>query len=144
MVATQRRGIPLALVNARMNDRAYQSRRRVRGLYGDLLARFGLVTAQDEGTARHLAALCPGLAPRVTGSLKSASPPLACDPAELSRLQGALQGRRVWLAASTHPEDEAVALAALAMLTAGDPAWLLIMAPRDPVRRAAIAAAAWS
>lgn len=141
VVATQRRGIPLALVNARMNDRAFQSRRRVRGLYGDLLARFGLVTAQDDGTARHLAALCPGLTPRVTGSLKSASPSLACDPAELSRLQGALRGRRVWLAASTHPEDEAVAFAAQAMLAAGDPAWLLIIAPRDPARRAAIAAA---
>lgn len=141
VVATHRRGIPLALVNARMNDRAFQSRRRVRGLYGDLLARFALVTAQDDGTARHLAALCPGLAPRVSGSLKSAAPPLACDRAELARLRGALRGRRVWLAASTHPEDEAVALAAQAMLAAGDPARLLILAPRDPVRRAAIAAA---
>lgn len=140
VVASHRRGIPLALVNARMNDRAFQSRRRVGGLYGDLLARFGLVTAQDDGTARHLADLCPGLAVRVSGSLKAAAPPLACDPSALAQMQAALSGRRLWLAASSHSEDEVVALAAHKVLVAEDPAFLLILAPRDPARRGTIAA----
>ena len=38
--ATAARGIPLALINARMNARAYRSRRRWRGLYADLFRPF--------------------------------------------------------------------------------------------------------
>ncbi|MCX8508567.1 MAG: 3-deoxy-D-manno-octulosonic acid transferase [Rhodobacteraceae bacterium] len=141
VVASHRRGIPLALVNARMNARAFARRQRFRSLYRDLLARFALVAAQDEGTARHLAALCPGLAPHIGGSLKAAAPPLTCDPAVLTSLQATLSGRRLWLSASSHPEDEAVALAAHKALVAEDPSFLLIIAPRDPARRVAIAAA---
>ncbi|MFN6057924.1 MAG: 3-deoxy-D-manno-octulosonic acid transferase, partial [Paracoccaceae bacterium] len=76
VVATADRGIPLAMVNARMNADAYARRRRWQGLYADLFARFSLVTAQDATTAGHLQAL--GAAEvRVTGSLKAAVPPLA-------------------------------------------------------------------
>ena len=40
VAAASARGIPLALVNARMNADAYARRRHWRGLYADLLARF--------------------------------------------------------------------------------------------------------
>jgi 3-deoxy-D-manno-octulosonic-acid transferase len=139
VVATAARGVPLALVNARMNADAFARRRRWRGVFADLLARFALITAQDEATARHLAALgAKGV--RVTGSLKSAAPSLAADPVALGRLRAALFGRRVWVAASTHPEDEAVALAAQARLWQDDPRWLLVLVPRHPDRAAGIAA----
>ncbi|MFN4129333.1 MAG: 3-deoxy-D-manno-octulosonic acid transferase, partial [Paracoccaceae bacterium] len=76
VVAAHARGVPLALVNARMTDAGFARRSKARGLYGDLLARFARITAQDARSANHLRALgaddvC------VTCSLKSAAPPLA-------------------------------------------------------------------
>lgn len=133
VVETARRGVPLALVNARMGARAFGGRARARGLYRDLYARFALIEAQDAGTAGHLTALgATGV--RVGAPLKAAAPPLPCDAGELARLRGLLAGRRVWLAAASHPGDEAVALAAHRQVLAADPAALLILAPRDPRR----------
>lgn len=130
---THARGIPLALVNARLSAEGLGRRQRLHGLYRAVFARLALIAAQDEASAERLRQLgAAGV--RVTGSLKSAAPPLAADPAELARLQRALAGRRVWVAASTHPGDEAEALAAQHALFARDPAWLLILAPRDAGR----------
>jgi 3-deoxy-D-manno-octulosonic-acid transferase len=136
VVETARRGIPLALVNARMNADAYARRRRWRGLYADLFARFALVTAQDDATARHLAALgAKGV--RVSPSLKAAAPPLAADPAALAEARALMVGRKPVLLASSHPEDEAVLLTALRTTY---PLPTVLIAPRDPHRGPEIAA----
>ncbi|WP_168796762.1 3-deoxy-D-manno-octulosonic acid transferase [Phaeovulum veldkampii] len=136
VVETHRRGIPLALINARMNARAYTARARARGLYRDLYARFSHISAQDEMTARHLGLLgAKGVA--VTGSLKAAAAPLA-DAPEARAALAPLAARRPWLVASSHAEDEAVAFAAASAL----PERLLIVAPRLPARAAQIIAAA--
>lgn len=134
VVATHARGVPLALVNARMNGDAFGRRKRVAGLYRDLFGRFALMAAQNRASADHIAALCPGAQVAVMGSLKAAAPPLSCDEAELATLKAALGGRDIWLAASTHAEDEAVALGALGKQLAARPATLLILAPRDVAR----------
>ena len=134
-----RRGIPLALVNARMNAQAYRRRARVRGLYAPLLRAFRLIAAQDAATARHLEALGAPAPVAVTGSLKPAAPPLADSPEERARLAEALAGRPLWLAASTHAEDEEVALAAHRLVLERSPHTLLILAPRIPSRGAEIA-----
>jgi 3-deoxy-D-manno-octulosonic-acid transferase len=136
VTATAARGIPLALVNARMNAEAYARRARWKGLYANLLARFALITAQDAGTARHLQALgAKGVA--VTGSLKAAAPPLAADPARLAEAREALSGLHPVLLASSHPEDEFVTLSALRAVQQRP---LLLIAPRDPQRGEEIAA----
>lgn len=140
VVATADRGIPLALVNARMNADAYARRRRWQGLYADLFARFRLVTAQDDATARHLQALgATGV--RVAASLKAAAPPLAAEPASLAAARAALVGRHAVLLAASHPEDEAILLDALRAAPARP---LVLIAPRDPARGAEIAARAAS
>ncbi len=133
VAATAARGIPLALVNARMNAAAFARRRRAAGLYHALLGRFALVTAQEEDSARHLAALGAG-GVQVMPSLKSAAPPLACDAAELGRLRAALAGRRVWAAVSTHAGDEGAAFPAHLSVLAQAPGACLIVAPRLPAR----------
>lgn len=136
VTATAARGIPLALVNARMNAEAYARRRRWTGLYKTLFARFRLITAQDDASARHLHALgATGV--RVTGSLKAAAPPLSADPEKLAAAREALTGRNPVLLASSHAEDEFVTLSAL---RAAHPRPLLLIAPRDPHRGAEIAA----
>jgi len=141
IVETARRNIPLALVNARMGARAFRSRRRVRRLYADLYSRFRLISAQDEATAAHIAALAPGAAVEVAGALKPACAELPDSPERVS-IKQRLGGRLTWAAAPTHAEDEAVALAAQARLFAEDRTRLLILAPRLPERGPEIAAAA--
>ena len=136
VAATDARGIPLALVNARMNADAFARRARCKTLASDLLNRFRLITAQDPATARHLQALgAKGVS--VTGSLKAAAPPLAADPARLAEARAALAGRRPVLLASSHPEDEAALFTALRARPL-----LTLIAPRDPARGPEIAARA--
>lgn len=137
---TALRGIPLAWVNARMNAESHRKRARARGLYRDTLARFSLISAQDEATARHLRDLGARTV-QVGGSLKPAAEPLGADPERLAEAREALAGRRVWVAASTHAADEVVAIAAQADLWREDPARLMILAPRLPDRADEIAAA---
>ncbi|MGQ0564429.1 MAG: 3-deoxy-D-manno-octulosonic acid transferase [Gemmobacter sp.] len=141
VIAADRRGTPLALVNARMDAAAFARRRRAAAVYRDLMSRFALVAAQDAGTAGHLA-LLGARGVQVTGSLKAASPPLAADPSEVAGMQAALAGRRVWLAASTHAGDEAVVLEAHRALMAEDPSACLVLVPRVPDRAAEVTAAA--
>ncbi|MCF1709477.1 3-deoxy-D-manno-octulosonic acid transferase [Tabrizicola sp. J26] len=138
VVETARRGIPLAMINARMNARSYASRRKARPLYADLYRRFAYIAAQDDATADHLRALAPGLVVAVTRSLKAACAPLADSP-DRPVVEAQLTGRRPWCAASTHAEDERVALAVQARRFAADPASLLILAPRLPTRAREIA-----
>lgn len=133
-----RRGIPLALVNARMNARSFRKRARFVAIYRAAFGAFRLVVAQDADTARHLADL-GAHAPRIGHALKPAAEPLAVDAAELARLETLVAGRPVWVAASTHPADEQVALAAHRALRADGSDWLLIIVPRDPARGAALA-----
>ncbi len=143
VVRTDQRSIPMAMINARMGQRAFDARSRARRVYAALLARMAWLSAQDDRTARNLEHL--GLtAPirdrvAVTGPLKAAAPALAHDPDELARLKSTLGARPVWLATSSHPEDEAVALAAQRIAMDRGSTGLLIIAPRYPARGAAIA-----
>jgi 3-deoxy-D-manno-octulosonic-acid transferase len=73
--------------------------------------------------------------------LKLAAPPLPVDQRELSRLRHELAGRPVWVAASTHPNEETLIAAAHRVLAADHPGLLTIIAPRHPDRGAALAAA---
>lgn len=132
---THRRGVPLALVNGRMDADSYRSRRKVRGLYSDLFRRFALVGAQDPESAGRFKALgTPDARTFVSGSLKAGGLPLADRPEERRRLTAALRGRRLWLAASTHPSDEDVVAEAHLEVLGEDPTACLAIAPRNPLR----------
>ena len=132
---THRRGVPLAMVNGRMDAASYRAKRKVRGLYSDLYRRFALVGAQDPGSAGRFRALgAPDARVFVSGSLKAGALPLADRPRERKLLNAALGGRRVWLAASTHPADETVVAEAHVRVLRHDPTACLVIAPRDPLR----------
>ena len=137
---TANRGIPLAYVNSRISAASHEKRGRIGGLYRDTYRLFDLITAQDERTLAHFHALGISSA-RLVPSLKPAAEPLHADVEELARLERALAGRRVWVASSTHVEDEAAVIAAQAALYAKDPSRLLILTPRLPDRRSDIAQA---
>ena len=127
------RDIPLAYVNGRMDNKSTAKRARLAGLYKKVFGLFDLITVQDEQTAENLSSL-GGRDVRVTGSLKPAAEPLSVDVGMLATLQVALEGRKIWVAASTHCEDEAVLIDEQRELVKRDPSWLLILAPRAPAR----------
>jgi 3-deoxy-D-manno-octulosonic-acid transferase len=129
-----RLGIPLALINGRMNDRAYAARRRVREIYANLYRRFAIISAQDENSAVYLRDLGAGCV-QVDGSTKPMGPALEYDRDVYDVLSHALGNRFVWVLASSHPADEGVAIAAHRQIIEHNPNALLIIAPRR-VKRA--------
>jgi len=137
--ALERRGIPAALINARLSPRSARLWRWAPGLVREMLARFRLVVAQSEDDAARLRALgAPGAA--FWGQLKAAAAPLPADPAELARLRGLIGARPVFLAASTHAGEEMVALEAHRILRGRLPDLLTVIAPRHPQRGDEVAA----
>jgi 3-deoxy-D-manno-octulosonic-acid transferase len=138
--ATSARGVPMALVNARISARSAAGWARAPGLAREVLGAFRLVLAQSDADAERLRAL--GAAAECWGNLKLAAPPLPADPAELAGLRAAIGARPVFLAASTHPGEEEAALAAHRALLPRFPDLLTILAPRHPPRGPEVAALA--
>lgn len=132
-----KRQIPQAMVNARLNDVAFAKREKVKAIYSDALSCLALIDAQDDLTAANLARL-GAKEVSVSGSLKPISPPLSDWSDARLALTDALAGRKLWVCAPSHAEDEAVALAAQKQL--GD--MLLVIAPRLPERSEKIREAA--
>ena len=139
--AARARGLPLALVNARLSARSAKRWHHAAALAGELLGSFRLVLAQSAADAERLAAL-GAPSPQAPGNLKDAAPPLPVDEAELARLSALLAGRPVFLAASTHPGEEALAFAAQRQLLGRWPDLLTVVVPRHPARGPAVAEAA--
>ncbi len=138
IAACRARRIPLALLNARLSRRSFERWKRVPGLARELLAAFARIEAQSDADAERLRSLGARTVERA-GNLKFAAPPLPVDPNELRRLQSLLAGRPVWLAASTHPAEEVLVLAAHRIVARTHPGMLTIITPRHPERGAAIA-----
>lgn len=138
IVETARRGTPMALVNARMNARSIRSWRRRPDTARWLLGRFAWIGAADTRTRDGLEDIA-GYPVSLAGNLKLEARPPDPDAAELDRTRDALGNRPVWLAASTHPGEEAIVLDAHKRLLATHPDALLILAPRHPERADAIA-----
>ncbi|MEK7819578.1 MAG: 3-deoxy-D-manno-octulosonic acid transferase [Pseudomonadota bacterium] len=134
-----RRRIPLALVQGRISDRSLAAWRRVPGLIRELLAGFSLCLGQTEEDARRLSLLGAGNA-GCAGNLKFAASPLPVDESALADLRARLNGRPVWVAASTHPGEEEIVARAHRALLARHPGLLTIIVPRHPERGPAIAA----
>ncbi len=137
IAAAERRGVPLALVNARLSPRSLKRARRFEGIARRALASFALIAAQTEGDAERLRSL-GAAAVIVTGNLKFDQVP-AADLVALGRTWRALWERpRVLVAASTREGEEALLLAALARNP--DPGRLTVLVPRHPQRFDAVAA----
>jgi len=133
------RDIPMLLLNARMSARSFQGWQRLPSVIRPLLGGFDLCLAQDSVHAerlRHLGAaraLC-------VGDLKSAAAPLPAAKGELDRLARQIGARPIWLAASTHEGEEAIAADAHRALRREVPTILTMIAPRHPARADAIVA----
>jgi 3-deoxy-D-manno-octulosonic-acid transferase len=139
VLAAARRGVPMALVNARMSETSARNWRRLPGLATPLMHAFEIVLAQsDEDAARFAALGARGVT--VPGNLKAAAGALDADPVALLALESAIGLRPRWLAASTHPGEERLVAEAHATLVGAHPDLLTIIVPRHPARGGEIAA----
>jgi 3-deoxy-D-manno-octulosonic-acid transferase len=134
-----RRGIPVAVVNARISDRSWPRYRRLRVLWRPILSRLTQVMAQSTTDAERLLALgCTPRAVSVAGNLKFDV--RAAGESEATRQLKAIAGRlRFVVAGSTLEGEEAALLAAWPRLLEADPQLAMVLAPRHPERFGAVA-----
>jgi 3-deoxy-D-manno-octulosonic-acid transferase len=140
LAACGRRRIPVALVNARLSARSAAAWARLPGFAGAVLANLAWIDAQSEPDAARFRAL-GGRQVACSGNLKWVAPALSADAADLARLSQALGARPRWLAASTHPADDALVADVHRALARRHPGLLTAIAPRHPERGAALARA---
>src|SRR5579864_3759617 len=127
LLETRRRDIPVVLINARLSAKSFEGWKRAPGLARRMFGSFDLCLAQDEAIARRISAL-GGRDVRVAGNLKADAPPLPVDESALRTLRDSINGRPVFLAASTHQgEDQSVLAAAAVIRQSGA---LTIIVPR--------------
>lgn len=141
ILAAEARGVPLALVNARMSPSSLRRWENWSAAGKRLLRTFRFVSVADARTSAALARLRE--APVTTlGNLKLAAPPPRVDAGARAALAREIGARPVWLAASTHLGEDEIALAAHDKLRAEAPDALLVLAPRHPERGEGVAALA--
>ncbi len=133
LLETRARGIATALVNARMSDRSWRGWQRAPWAIRSLLGCFDLVLAQDAVQAERLRGLGAG-DPLSVGDLKAAGRVAPVPASLLDQMQAAVAGRPVWLAASTHPGEEAIVADAHLAARETLPTLLTLLAPRHPAR----------
>ncbi|WLG95364.1 lipid IV(A) 3-deoxy-D-manno-octulosonic acid transferase [Pseudomonas sp. FP198] len=132
-----RRGIPVALANARLSERSARGYARFPRLTRPMLGEMSLFAVQTEAEAerfRQLGARTDTV--EVTGSIKFdlTIDPQLLESASALRRQWQAVDRPVWIAASTHEGEDEVVLAAHQRLLASYPDALLILVPRHPER----------
>ena len=103
-------GTRLALVSAKLSDRSFASWRGRPDAARLLLSNFDLILAQDARAAERFEALGGKVAGEA--DLKFGAAPLPVDEAELARQRAIFAGKPVLVAASTHPGEDEIVLAA--------------------------------
>jgi 3-deoxy-D-manno-octulosonic-acid transferase len=141
ILAAQARGAALALVNARMSPKSLRRWTRWTKAGARLMQAFSYVSAADARTARALSAVRGENVPTL-GNLKLAIAASRIDADARESLAKDIRARPLWLAASTHPGEDEIALAIHEALRAAFPDALLIVAPRHPERGANVSALA--
>jgi 3-deoxy-D-manno-octulosonic-acid transferase len=139
--AARKRDVPVAVINGRISERTFRGYRLARGLLPqlDLISKY---CVQDRAYERRLLDL--GVAKErvsVTGNMKYDSVRMGRHTEEAPALRAWLApaGELVLVAGSTHDDEEAVVLAAVARVQAGGALPLrVVLVPRHPERAAAI------
>lgn len=141
LALTAARGVPIAVVNARMSERSFRGYRRFAWLAHRMLRRLTVVIARSRADADRFAAL--GAADVVVaGSMKydgARGERTAAMVQQLTALAGITPEDVVFLAGSTQAPEEALAIEAYRKLSASRPSLRLILVPRHAERSGEIA-----
>ncbi|MEM8785100.1 MAG: 3-deoxy-D-manno-octulosonic acid transferase [Pseudomonadota bacterium] len=131
--AIHHRGIPAALVNARMSDKTYRGWAARKPVFHFLMRSFQIAIPQNTETHERLSALGIGNI-KHPANLKYSSADLPADEADLAPLRAALSKRPIFLAAQTGAGEEPLILEAASRIRERYPALLTIIVPRHPDR----------
>ena len=138
----KRRRIPVYLVNARLSDRSFRGYQRAGRLMATLLSVFGMICVQtDADRLRFRAIGVPGERLITVGNIKFDQPPARMSAVERKQLVEKINlsaDAPVWVAGSTHEEEEEMLVIAYRKVCAAGIHAALIVAPRDPDRAAAV------
>lgn len=137
LAAAKRRGVPVVLANARLSERSARAYGKVAALARPAFSALSAVAAQTAGDAQRIARLGAGTV-TVCGNLKFDVAPAPERIALGKSWRAALDGRQVWLAASTRDGEEELVLEAWRGIAT--PRALLVLVPRHPQRFAEVAA----
>lgn len=138
LIDTERRGVPMVLLNARLSERSFRRWQHLPQFIGRLLEGFDLCLARTGADADRLTQL-GGRKVVVSGNLKLDVPAPPADAAALAALKDAIGARPVMAAASTHPGEDELMIAAHKRLRARRSGLLTLIAPRHPERGGQIA-----
>ena len=127
-------GTRLALVSAKLSDRSFARWKKRPAAARQLLSSFDLILAQDARAHARFEALGGKVAGEA--DLKFGAAPLPVDEAELAKQRAIFAGKPVLVAASTHPGEDEIVLAAYADMGGDRPH--LIIVPRHIERGPAI------
>jgi 3-deoxy-D-manno-octulosonic-acid transferase len=134
-----RRGIPVAVVNARISDRSWPRYRRLRWFWQPFLKRLRLVLAQSEADAERLTAMgCLPQRVSVAGNLKF-DVRAESESDATRQLKALVPDLRLIVAGSTLEGEEAALLEAWPGVLRADANLAMILAPRHPERFSAVA-----
>jgi 3-deoxy-D-manno-octulosonic-acid transferase len=103
-------GTRLALVSAKLSDRSFKSWKKRPDAARQLLSGFDLILAQNARAHERFQALGGTVAGEA--DLKFGATPLPVDEAELTRQRAVFADKPILLAASTHPGEDEIVLAA--------------------------------
>ena len=130
--------VPLVLANGRISDRSYKGYQKIKFLVGPVLKRYHSLCAQSKADAQRLINL--GAHPwdtRTSGNLKYGADQFKIDPQKVETLRRKLEinnSADIFIAGSTHEEEETAAIAAFRQLLEIKPDARLILVPRKPER----------
>ena len=139
LLQTHRRGIPALLLNARLSAGSFRGWQRWPRLARSILACFTAIYAGGREDAERLQKL-GGAQVIEAGNLKFDAAPLTVDHATVEKFRAQVGGRPLWLAASTHGNEEVMIAQVHRTVAQQIPTLLTIIVPRHASRGDAITA----
>lgn len=133
--ACTRHHVPILLANARLSVHSFKHYRWIKPFTAQMLRRINVIAAQSKEDALRFIQL--GADPQRTttsGNIKFDMPPRPDLWEAGLQWRSQVNGRPVWMAASTHAGEEEQVFAAHQLILQKHPTALLILAPRHPDR----------
>ena len=132
---TKKRGIPLGLINARMEKKTFENWFKIKSTSRQILDKFDFVYANDHLTSKRLLSL--GISKKTLLGIissKEQAKPLTYSTKEYYKFKKLFKDRKIWVAASTHEVEDEIIINAQEKLYSIDKNFLLILIPRHPNR----------
>lgn len=129
----RRKNIPLILINGRISNKTFKRWQQFDFISKELLSCFTLCLGQSEEDAYRLRVL-GAKESLCLGNLKYAGLPLPIDPKAKTEMEQQIDGRPLWLASSTHDDEEVRIAKVHKRLAEKVPGLLTIISPRHPQR----------